>query len=456
MSIFGDKIEIYMRYSKKIFYDLHRDNIQNKLISKKLYDEWNEAKNSTRFWGYCIRTRFDNEHYNQINILCEKLARNLEHMPNYEDDEYYTIGKCKLLNYWLYDQVKKILRTEHKAKYEKTVNDLHNAWKEYNTRTISHRPIEKQCNPESIIPSWEEIEDKKGFHEHCLNYYNISNKRYYNECQMYKAFINNKSLSYEKFNRLFSKDTKKYPDYYKKCKSYDPIKIIAATQCPHEFAMDSDSEDDAEEKELESASGDEQAVPTRDEGRSTLGGGVGVGAEGEPELPGSTELSEEVGPSRVDDERGANPARQEDSRLEEARVAKRESAGREGDQIPGSNIETPRPELAEDLQTGKGHRQSELPELVMLKPKETGDLKGEHTMITSMDENPTEAIMQPKAGTIGATLAGSSLFLIMMYKVKKNIFNKIYHFTLMCILHYHSKLLIKNDYIFKYSYFFYR
>ncbi|SCA60844.1 Plasmodium vivax Vir protein, putative [Plasmodium vivax] len=52
----------------------------------------------------------------------------------------------------------------------------------------------------------------------------------------------------------------------------------------------------------------------------------------------------------------------------------------------------------------------------MLHPKETGSLKGDDEMITSIDGNPNESIMQPKAGTIGATLAGSSLFLIMMYK----------------------------------------
>ncbi|KMZ88723.1 hypothetical protein PVBG_05669 [Plasmodium vivax Brazil I] len=61
-----------------------------------------------------------------------------------------------------------------------------------------------------------------------------------------------------------------------------------------------------------------------------------------------------------------------------------------------------------------------------------------------------------KAGTVGATLAGSSLFLLMMYKVKKHIFNKYYHFVITCILNNHKKILIQNNYILKCSYFFYR
>ncbi|SCA60843.1 Plasmodium vivax Vir protein, putative [Plasmodium vivax] len=195
-------------------------------------------------------------------------------MPDHRNDIYYSIGHCKLLNYWLYDQVKKILRSDHKDKYEKTVKDLHSAWNRYNDIPIFLNTQKYQCNPESTIPTLEEIEDKIPFHEHCLNYYNISNKQNNNVCQMYKNSIRGKSLSYEKFKSLFSEDKKEYPDYYKKCKSYNPIRIIAASQCPPEFAVDSDSEDDVPEEELKSASEDKHGVPTLGEGQSSLGGGV--------------------------------------------------------------------------------------------------------------------------------------------------------------------------------------
>ncbi|SCA59797.1 VIR protein [Plasmodium vivax] len=49
-------------------------------------------------------------------------------------------------------------------------------------------------------------------------------------------------------------------------------------------------------------------------------------------------------------------------------------------------------------------------------PSRTGDLNGEDAMIRSMHGNSIQAIMSPKVGTIGATFAGSSLFLLMMYK----------------------------------------
>ncbi|SCA59981.1 Plasmodium vivax Vir protein, putative [Plasmodium vivax] len=330
-------------------------------------------------------------------------------MQDHGNDKYYSIGHCKLLNYWLYDQVKKILGSDPKGKYKKIVKDLHSAWNQYNTKTILFKAKEKQCNPETTIPTLEEIEYKKLVHEHCLNYYNISNKQNNNVCQMYKNSIRGKSLSYEKFKSLFSEDKKEYPDYYKKCKSYNPIRIIAASQCPPEFAVDSDSEDDVPEEELKSASEDKHGVPTLEEGQSSLGGGVVT--EGEQKLRGAEELSQEVEQSRIRDGRVEKIPRQGDARLEEAGVAKREVA-----EITGPKRDAPEPALAGDLHTESGHAQSRLTGLEMLHPKETGSLKGDDEMITSIDGDPNESIMQPKAGTIGATLAGSSLFLIMMYK----------------------------------------
>ncbi|KMZ89615.1 hypothetical protein PVMG_06072 [Plasmodium vivax Mauritania I] len=51
----------------------------------------------------------------------------------------------------------------------------------------------------------------------------------------------------------------------------------------------------------------------------------------------------------------------------------------------------------------------------------TGDLNDEDAMSAAMHGNTVEAITLPKVSTIGAAVAGSSLFLLMMYKVKKHI-----------------------------------
>ncbi|KNA01705.1 hypothetical protein PVNG_04731 [Plasmodium vivax North Korean] len=88
---------------------------------------------------------------------------------------------------------------------------------------------------------------------------------------------------------------------------------------------------------------------------------------------------------------------------------------------------------------------------ILLIPKEDS-FKGEATMVPDIDGDTSEPFVPKNVSTIGATLAGSSLFLLMMYKVIKHIINKIYHFVLMYILHYPAKLLIPNNNIFNYEY----
>ncbi|KMZ88668.1 hypothetical protein PVBG_06098 [Plasmodium vivax Brazil I] len=77
-------------------------------------------------------------------------------------------------------------------------------------------------------------------------------------------------------------------------------------------------------------------------------------------------------------------------------------------------------------------------EILPSEPQESAGLAS----LASIDLNgagnirePSETIMPKNVGTIGASVAGSSLFLLMMYKVKKHRFNKYYAFMLILILH---------------------
>ncbi|KMZ82482.1 hypothetical protein PVIIG_05793 [Plasmodium vivax India VII] len=77
-------------------------------------------------------------------------------------------------------------------------------------------------------------------------------------------------------------------------------------------------------------------------------------------------------------------------------------------------------------------------------PRGPDDQASGGPMIEENNEDSPIPDITNKAGTVGATLAGSSLFLLMMYKVIKHIFNKYYHFMIICLLYYHSMLLVKK------------
>ncbi|EDL42891.1 variable surface protein Vir4 [Plasmodium vivax India VII] len=193
------------------------------------------------------------------------------------------IGRCKLINYWLYDEVKQILNSETRDIYNETISKLHKAWTHYNNSAI-HIAEQYKCKPESNIPSKDDIEDKKKIHEHCLNYYEISkeadNK---DKCQEYKASIKELNLPYKKFDSLFSEDKKKHLSYYNKCKSYNPENIPDGLTCP-QVVKDPSREEEAVPKEHHSAKANleeteaEERLPSLDVegelGRGTLEGKV--------------------------------------------------------------------------------------------------------------------------------------------------------------------------------------
>ncbi|VUZ95007.1 PIR protein [Plasmodium vivax] len=226
------------------------DIILDNLTSKKLYNEWSQGVNRYSYLKHCsyFPSAPTNVHEN-ICELCRKLLRNLEVMQYIKNDEFYTCGLCKLLNYWLYDEVKKILSSHSENKYKEIITSLHAEWSKHKF----YRPqlsggfkiieVKPQCKLDNTVPNLTDIEDKKRIHEHCLNYYIISKSSISDECQKYKDNIQSKSLKYEKFESLFPKDETNCTTYYNQCKSYNPIKIGTYTNCPQVIEMPEDPEE---------------------------------------------------------------------------------------------------------------------------------------------------------------------------------------------------------------------
>ncbi|CAG9483861.1 unnamed protein product [Plasmodium vivax] len=252
----------------------------DKLDSKKLHDEWNDLTNAHYYWGYCLNLNFDRTHFMKIDDLCKKLVKFLDNMEFIENDEHYSVGRCKLINYWLYDEVKKILASETRDIYKDTIRELHKSWKDYNAYG-SYRAKKYRCNPESNIPSKDDIDDKKKIHEHCLNYYEISKKKDNNDdCQEYKVYIKGLNLPYTKFDSLFPKDEHNYSSYYSKCRTYNPENILKDSICPQEVVIHQPpAKETVTEEQQTLARTNHRAPEPEEEGPASLAaeGGLGVG-----------------------------------------------------------------------------------------------------------------------------------------------------------------------------------
>ncbi|SCA60708.1 Plasmodium vivax Vir protein, putative [Plasmodium vivax] len=186
----------------------------------------------------------DQSIYYKIENLCNLLIRNLEDLHRNKYEEYYSNGSCKLLNDWLYEKVKTALGSCHIGNCKEILDNLHMAWKKYITGGLFMTKIDNKCKPETLIPNFQDIEDKKLIHEHCFNYYEISKKSTnVDECKSYKEYIKDASLRYGEFESLFAEDKANYGTYYEKCKSYNPINISTYSNCPNEIKISEASGD---------------------------------------------------------------------------------------------------------------------------------------------------------------------------------------------------------------------
>ncbi|KNA02391.1 hypothetical protein PVNG_01545 [Plasmodium vivax North Korean] len=139
-------------------------------------------------------------------------------------------------------------------------------------------------------------------------------------------------------------------------------------------------------------------------------------------------------------------------------LAKQETEERDGRVqvfLEEGTTRSPKPQEEEREQRGSSGTEEETVEAGREEPESSfgaGRLIDSDNLVAGPIGDPSESILPKNTGTIGATLAGSSLFLLMMYKVIKRIFNNYYHFMLIFILNYHQNLLIQNNYFFKYAY----
>ncbi|SCA59875.1 Plasmodium vivax Vir protein, putative [Plasmodium vivax] len=217
-------------------------NLDN-LTSNILYKQWSNEVSGSSYLSFCYDFPPTYNIYKNISNLCRKLLRNLHDMQYRENDECYTCGHCKLLNYWLYDHVKQILGSQYKSKYTEIITELHKVWSNYKIHKLQDLGrlqivvVDPPCKPETPIPDIQDIEDKKNIHEHCLNYYEISKNSRSNECQEYKDYIQRQSLPYLKFESLFPIYKDNCTTYYKHCKSYDPKNLGTDSNCPQKIEI---------------------------------------------------------------------------------------------------------------------------------------------------------------------------------------------------------------------------
>ncbi|KMZ88798.1 hypothetical protein PVBG_05710 [Plasmodium vivax Brazil I] len=182
---------------------------------------------------YDICKTLDSPYNKDMKIIryCAKLMKYLKHY--YEKINRGKLKKhhCNLLSHWLYEEL------NEKFNYNfKDLISIYGGFKRILSIVLkdSNEPQAINCLREVTVLAFNNWKDRKDLYDYCVDYDKIkelANSSYEN-CKKYKEYIKGKSKLYDNFEKLYISEYKKENnDFYKKCESCNPNKVIHELDC---------------------------------------------------------------------------------------------------------------------------------------------------------------------------------------------------------------------------------
>ncbi|SCA60353.1 VIR protein [Plasmodium vivax] len=172
------------------------------LPSDEFYNKLNEELRSTLFYTHFCENIGSLKSDSRYIELCYKVVQYL--IVNADDnDKKISCNHCKLLNYWIFDQIKRINR-EYKTNINVAYGHI-----SYVTNIIMQKYYkfsESTCFLDSDVPFDEYRDAKKEFYEYCLDYKEINEKNHLTDtgCDTYNDYLKKKSHLLANFKHILS------------------------------------------------------------------------------------------------------------------------------------------------------------------------------------------------------------------------------------------------------------
>ncbi|SCA59918.1 VIR protein [Plasmodium vivax] len=144
---------------------------------------------------------------------CYKVVRFLT-VNEYENNKKISCNHCKLLNYWIFDQIKRISEKDTTKIY---VAYPYIGFVMNNIMDKFYGSNKSQCTFDYNVPHDPYWKTKKEFYEYCLDYNEINEKKHLTdyECKKYRDYLKTKTDLLANFKEILTGNK------YKKCSNSD-------------------------------------------------------------------------------------------------------------------------------------------------------------------------------------------------------------------------------------------
>ncbi|SBT73552.1 PIR protein [Plasmodium ovale] len=204
------------------------------LISKDIYDKMEfNYPDLSEYDEKCDNIVVHDNQKDNVKTICKKFLRYLEKSPlwNFSDPGY---DVCLLLNFWVYDKLTHIFGDKNKT--DVAFSNFQRLW---NSAMGYQRSIsaDKKCKDKFYILNKKDWKKRKDLYDYYIDY--DTNKSMFNfyggKCEEYYKYVQGKKELYEYFEGLCTPKSTECPDFYEKCKDYNPNLVLGNFPCHVKF-----------------------------------------------------------------------------------------------------------------------------------------------------------------------------------------------------------------------------
>ncbi|SCA83627.1 VIR protein, partial [Plasmodium vivax] len=216
----------------------HGLSLSDELNSEKFYNHLNNLKILPQCKWYCEKLSEKGWRVSVKNICARTLSylKTKYSTQDYKKDEY---DACTLLNYWVYNRLYMDYAYSNRN-YNKVViafGKLQHIWSVFIDKELDKK-IPNICEPISTIAlqgDWKERRELLGYCND-VNYLRNTTHTHPESCNKYYYYIQSKTDLYKQYEKFCdSRNKDRCPDFFDKCRVYDPEKVLKSLNCHREM-----------------------------------------------------------------------------------------------------------------------------------------------------------------------------------------------------------------------------
>ncbi|VVA00393.1 PIR protein [Plasmodium vivax] len=196
------------------------------------YDLNHSEKYLDNYADECNKLCRENKSFKNIR-LCKILLRFLKDniRTSYKIESAY--NDCILFNYWIYGELEKKYKKHFKTKLVPIYAELQRMWYSLIEQS-SNESYYENCKPDNRLIYQDDWTKRRDLYDYCVNYELLKPQfePYKQYCKHHYTYIKSKAPLYDYFKERCKPEAKyNCPDFYSRCKDYDPSIVLPELSC---------------------------------------------------------------------------------------------------------------------------------------------------------------------------------------------------------------------------------